>query len=150
MKNILLTLVLLVVVLLNCFFQLGYKSNYSVSELLTQAQWTKTRNFEDLDLDGNFTEYGRDCEIDDSWTFKSDSVLIQEAGMQLCDPSDTLYGNNIKSRWYLENNGQFLVLDFDLDESKFLINSCDEHELVLSLWNEDTPDIFKYQIILSR
>lgn len=152
MKINILSLFCWTIILVNCSFQLSSNNFSSVHDLLIQSKWTNTQNLEDIDLDGNFTEFGRDCEKDDSWTFNLDGTLLQEPGVQLCDSPEEegANSNNTTAGWHLENNDQFLVFDFDMDETKFLINKCDEHELVLTLYNADTPDVYKYRIILSR
>ena len=120
----------------------------SIKDMLTQSQWTSVRNYEDIDLDGTFKEFGRDCDMDDLWFFSPDGVYTQEEGLILCDTSVSPL--LIKAGWTLQENDQFLVLDFELDEIKFYIQSINEDKLIIKKVDIDRPGIYQHKIVLTR
>ena len=121
---------------------------FSIRDLLTQSQWTSVHNYEDMDLDGTFKEFGKDCDKDDRWLFSPDGVCTQEEGLILCDTSVSPL--LIKAGWTLQENDQFLVLDFELDEIKFYIQSINENKLIIEKVDIDRPGIYQYKIVLTR
>ena len=75
-----------------------------LSVILTQGPWTTTINSEDLDLDGNYVEFGDDCEKDDTWYFSTNGTFEQKNGPLSCDgtslPSEIIVAGN----WLFEDN----------------------------------------------
>jgi hypothetical protein len=148
-KNLFLSAVLLSL-LMNCSLKSSDTEVVGVFDLLVASKWTKTENFEDLDQNGVFVKFGEDCEEDDCLTFKPDNFFSTHPGTELCDSLDLVYLVQDSLVWALEGNDQYLVFDYPFDEVKYKINTCDEHQLVLSLWDQDAPSVVKYKLILSR
>ena len=84
----------------------------SVSEILTQGEWTSVTNLEDLDLDGTFVEFGDDCEKDDHFVFKPDFTFQQKTGATDCDGGVGVNTIAAEGDWSLEDTDQTLVLHF--------------------------------------
>lgn len=126
--------------------------NNSVEDLLKLSPWTSIHHYEDLNLDGNFIEFGEDCEKDNRWTFMADSLVLLEQGPILCDTMETLANEVQRTKWYVDTGeeGQYLVFDFVLDEVKFLIQGLDEQTLVLLRPSLDSSGIYTHKIILNR
>ena len=113
-------------------------------------QWTSVRNFEDLDLDGVFSEFGRDCERDDRWTFDGENRLLMDQGFESCDTIDNPADEVIKSGWRLEQNDQYLTVEFEYDQVSFFIQSIDPHELVLQRVDIENPGVCTQKVVLNR
>lgn len=124
----------------------------STSDLLTQSQWTSTYNYEDLDLDGVFHEFGDSCEKDDRWLFKlDDKSFVNDAGAVSCDA--TFPPNSVIAfgQWGLEDNDNTLLLYFPVEIMKFKIISINEHELKMNLVESNNPaNVYTQRVVLKR
>lgn len=141
---------LIFVLLIGCASKSQDSSTLSVNDLLTLGNWTSTRDFEDIDLNGTYTEFGEDCDKDNYWAFGANQTLVQGLGIVLCNPDDDDPNETIISKWRLEENDQYLVLVFPFDEVKFLINSVDEHEMLLSVVDIENIGIYTHRLKLNR
>ncbi len=124
----------------------------TLQELLTTGTWTSMHEFEDLDLDGTFVEFGDDCDEDNPWTFQSDGTLNQGVGAVLCDPDEDDPNETITSQWELKDDDvKYLIVEFSYDEIKFLIVSISEHELILQVVDPNKPvGVFTHRVVLNR
>lgn len=141
---------LLLVMPIACSSNSEKEQMLTTQQMLTSGAWTSVRDFEDLDLNGTFVEFGDECEKDNPWTFQTDGILKQSYGPVLCDPDEDDPNTVITSNWQLIDNDQYLLIEFEFDELKCLINSVTEHELVLSEVNPSNPSVYTHRIVLNR
>lgn len=149
MKNVFLLSSILFLLLFSCSSKKS-DNDPSVQDLLVSGIWTITLQYEDLDLDGNFDEFGDACDKDDRWDFGSDGILKFDNGPVLCDPDDDP-NLVITINWELSNDEQYLTLKFTFDESRYFIESIDEHELILFLVEPgNTSGVYQNKMVLQR
>lgn len=123
----------------------------NVTEQLTAGRWANGREFNDSDLNGQFTEIPPEaCNLDDGFTFHNDNRLLLDYGTLHCSPNDPTENETVTLQWRLEDNGQSLVMEFPFDEIKYHIVSIKQNELVLSEIDESTPGVYTERFILTR
>jgi hypothetical protein len=123
----------------------------SVSEILTQGEWTSVTNLEDIDLDGTFVEFGDDCEKDDHFVFKTDLTFQQKTGATDCDGGVGVNAIAAEGDWSLEDADRTLVLHFFIEDAKFKIYSITDHEIKLGMIEDTNPiGVITQQIIFKR
>jgi hypothetical protein len=149
MKHHLMFCGLIVTLLLSCSSK-NEKIETSITTFLTQGPWTTVLDFEDLNLDGTFIEHGDSCEKDNRWYFNMDGTCKQDNGVILCDPNDDP-NEFFSSTWLLQDNDQFLTIQFDFDEVKYYIVSITAQQAVLNVVDPNNPpNQYTQRVVLKR
>jgi hypothetical protein len=148
MKQHLIFCALIVALLFSCSSK-NEKIETSVSTFLTQGTWTTVLDYEDLNLDGTFVEFGDTCEKDNRWYFNSDNTFKQDNGIVLCDPDDDP-NEFLGGTWLLEDNDKYLTLQFEFSEIKFFIVSINAQQAVLNEVDLGSPNQYTHRVVLKR
>lgn len=114
------------------------------------SPWTSVLDFEDLNLDGAFVEFGDSCSKDDRMYFYVNGVFKQDNGIKLCDTDDD--PNEVfEVKWLLESNDQYLTIEAEFDDIKYYIVRISSQQAILNVVDPDNaPNQYTRRIVLSR
>jgi len=137
MKKISFLMTLIVLSILSC----GKDDAVSKTEMLTQSEWNlvaSSLTADGVEVPGSSAI--EDCDLDDTYKFKTDGSYIQDMGTILCYEDDEPWTGT----WTFKNNETEFMLDED-EEDIFKIETLTKSVFVVSFESVDPDDNITYK-----
>ena len=90
--------------------------------------WNLKEELQDQSNTGNYINVLQSCDLDDTWTFTTYSILFINKNGTTCDP---ILPINFTTSWKLQENETVLYLDFGSGFDKYKIFELNDAVLVL-------------------